>query len=470
MATSIFEAGPEARLGALNIIPLIDPPPLPNIIAEWAAVIPLVVHLASFRGDYITVGELALLGKLSIGLFPRLGILGSFARLLHRGPEFVDQASTKGSSNRTVWDVRWGSVFPAANGAAITAIIKYVRERRQQQSSEIHIQMHDGMGDAAKPQTTSNITGEKCAEVATTQVENQPGPRAPARPPRNTPSLIRNQTLHVLRFKRTGHQASSFTAALDRMRFSTWYNMVFACLMSAAAIALIPVGVYGTAVILVTSAILRVLCLQVEVVRPQGYLVNNEDHDACMLLAAHENALEWYLNVGDRSVVDTLLNKPMIDMVPGAHGGGIGTWFNAAHVLQLAAMTFAAGQKGWDGVSLMALLAVDRACNWHFRGRRLAKDWLEREGIEVELTTFVSSAGRTSLMGAIQLYSGSDVTRWMDQILVPHPRRDAWLKQLAGEELPPGLTPEHVKWVEKAVAGSRAGAEIMRNALDAEGV
>lgn len=49
-------------------------PHLPNIVSEWAGIVPLVAHLASRRYAHHSVGELALLGRLSLGLFPKLGV------------------------------------------------------------------------------------------------------------------------------------------------------------------------------------------------------------------------------------------------------------------------------------------------------------------------------------------------------------------------------------------------------------
>jgi hypothetical protein len=126
---SLFISGSEANLGSLNVTPVIPCPPIPNIVAEWAAILPLVCHLASPRGDYITTGDIALLGRLSVGLFPRLGSLSGLSRLLGRGTKFLDYASTRGGSACIVWDPNWGCSFPCANGAASAAITRYLRSR-----------------------------------------------------------------------------------------------------------------------------------------------------------------------------------------------------------------------------------------------------------------------------------------------------------------------------------------------------
>lgn len=67
---SIFSSGQGVMLGSLGINPILACPPLPNIITEWAAILPLVCHLAGQQDDYITTGYVALRGRLSVGLLP----------------------------------------------------------------------------------------------------------------------------------------------------------------------------------------------------------------------------------------------------------------------------------------------------------------------------------------------------------------------------------------------------------------
>lgn len=43
------------------------------IVSEWAALLPLVIYLASYQDDFITTGDISLLGRLPVGLFPSLG-------------------------------------------------------------------------------------------------------------------------------------------------------------------------------------------------------------------------------------------------------------------------------------------------------------------------------------------------------------------------------------------------------------
>lgn len=103
--------------------------PLPAIISEWAALIPLVCHLASAQDDYYLIaGDLSLNGNFSIPLFSRLETLWGLARLLKNGPKYFDYASIRGGSSRTV---------PCANGAASSAIERVIREHAKTKSDAL---------------------------------------------------------------------------------------------------------------------------------------------------------------------------------------------------------------------------------------------------------------------------------------------------------------------------------------------
>lgn len=192
----------------------------------------------------------------------------------------------------------------------------------------------------------------------------------------------------------------------------------------------------GTSAIIVCSAISRLALQSINIQRPPGYLQNNETHDACMLVATHQNAVEWHLYIGDRGVVDSLLNKAMF-MVPNQPSMNLELttwWLRFANALQLLGMTYVAAQKGWDGVCLVVLLALNWLLRRSFRAAGLASRWLTEEGVEVEVKSF-KFTGRMAMLGAIQVFSGTKVTRWMDDIIVPHPRREAWLRRINGLEI-----------------------------------
>lgn len=71
------------------------------------------------------VGEAALEGRISTGLFPKLGLLDGIANLLNGGLAFLERASSGGGMDSRVWDVSWGNVFPCANGAARMILTEY---------------------------------------------------------------------------------------------------------------------------------------------------------------------------------------------------------------------------------------------------------------------------------------------------------------------------------------------------------
>jgi hypothetical protein len=121
-----FSSNNTPRLGSLNLEPYFSLPPLPNIVIEWAAIIPLVCHLASYRSDYNITGEVALRKRIHLGLFPKLGRLDGLSRLLQGGKKFVDQASARGGTTKTVRDVQWGTVFACANGAAVDSLVDFL--------------------------------------------------------------------------------------------------------------------------------------------------------------------------------------------------------------------------------------------------------------------------------------------------------------------------------------------------------
>lgn len=187
-------------------------------------------------------------------------------------------------------------------------------------------------------------------------------------------------------------------------------------------------GTFGTAALLLNGTITRIISCGIEIQRPPGYLENNENHKACMLVSSHKNASIWYLYIGDRGVVDSLLNKPMI-AIPSC--GKLTVYsFKFAHFFQLLAMTFVAAQKGWDGVALLLLLSFEWGLQWYRDESRLAQKWLTDEGVLVKATSF-RFTGRTPMIGAIQKFSGSTTTIWMDEIISPSARRNVWLNQLS---------------------------------------
>lgn len=452
---SIFASPSEARLRSLGIEPVLPCPPLPNIVSEWAALLPLVCHLAGQRDDYITTGEVALMGRLSVGIFPRLGTLSGLARLLDRGTKYLDHASTRGGSSRTVWDVKWGSVFPCANGAALSAISRYLLSRDgkpAQRMPETMPPFHDD--DEKSPQNDFKIRPVHSSfgggvRYATSKEKKTDGE-----------GIRRYQVLHVYQLYRK-ESRTSLRQQITKLRLSLPGQIVCFLGLFCLAVVFSLLGSFGTVAVIICSSVSELVAMSITVSRPSTYLRNNETHYACMLVASHENATEWHLYIGDRAAADTLLNKPMF-VVPKCKLTHLAaSWFWFANLLQIAAMTFVAAQKGWDGVWMVVLLATHWALRWSSSGRCLAREWMEREGIDVEVKSF-EFGGRYAMMGAIQLLGGSTATRWMDNILVPHPRREAWLKVLKGEGAVGSLDKHDERWLEYTSEASFASAEVLK--------
>lgn len=459
---SIFSSPDEANLGSLNIEPLLPCPPLPNIVAEWAAILPLVCHLAGQRDDYNTTGDVALMGRLSVGLFPRLGTLSGLARLLDRATKYLDYASTRGGTSRTVWDVKWGSVFPCANGAACALISEYLLARTREPPQRM-------------PETLSSLAekknyDEKCASQSRFKIRPvfssfRSGLRRPAswEEKVNEEGIRRCQLLHVYRLYRKPKR-HSLRARITQLRLSIPGQVICFVILIGLTVLLFLFGCFGSGALIACTSVSELVAIRVPIRRPSTYLKNNETHDACMLTAPHENATEWHLYIGDRGIVDTLLNKPMFAVPEGRSAHLAARWFWFANVLQLAAMTFVAAQKGWDGVMMLALLAIHWALQWSSSGQDLARDWLAREGVDADVRSF-EFGGRYAMMGSIQVLGGSTATRWMDNILVPHPRREAWLTVLRGEESTESFGSHDASWLEYMSEASFAAAEVLKSAF-----
>jgi hypothetical protein len=146
-----------------------------------------------------------------------------------------------------------------------------------------------------------------------------------------------------------------------------------------------------------------------------------------MLLSAHQNANTWYLFMGDRGVIDTVLNKSMLSFTGQRRPFAI--WLRFANLVQLLAMTYVAAQKGFDGVFLLGTMLYTRSMYGHGCEPALGKAWLDEEHISIGNTTF-RFTGRMPLMGAVYMLSNMGNWSWMDSIISKCIRRDALLQNL----------------------------------------
>jgi hypothetical protein len=219
-----------------------------------------------------------------------------------------------------------------------------------------------------------------------------------------------------------------------------WSSIIWTALLVVVLLGLcalfVLLGAFGSAAIALICAISRLVSEGVRFKRPTDYLQSDQSGEACMLVAAHPNALEWHLFIGDRGVVDGLLNKPMIEIPNNPWIPFLVLWFRLAHTAQLVTMTSVAAIKGWDGICLVILTACHYVISWFFRSENLAEDWMQQEKIAITSHYFEFS-GRRPMIGAIQVLSGTDAECWMDTILGPEKRRKLWLDALKQPEVPP---------------------------------
>jgi hypothetical protein len=303
---------------------------LPQLIAEWAALIPLILHLAAPTYDHKLAGRVCLKGQVDVGVFPRLGTAASIANLLEQGSDFLGAASTILASEAS-------------------------RVRRRM---------------------------ERNADPA-----RRDGQRKETRNPHRDSAFCRPQVLNIYSCSQATHRPT----CLQDVKL--WHRALQAAgitVVVGGIIVLCLFGLFGTAAAVVVGILSKAACQYVHLDRTSGFLVSNEPSSAnrggvtgAMLVSAHCNATTWNLYVGDRGVVDALLNKPMVHLRPCV--SALWYWFKIADVLQLLAMTFAAAQKGWDGVAMVVLMFLD----WTFevvtdRDSLVAQRFLKNYGVEIK--------------------------------------------------------------------------------------
>ncbi|PMD14925.1 hypothetical protein NA56DRAFT_530508, partial [Hyaloscypha hepaticicola] len=392
--------------GTLGITPFLPVSSAPPIIFQWVSLIPFVIYLSTYRHSYKLVGKAALACSPGVTLFPKLGILSSIADFLEDGPEYLDRACSMSELRKEVWDANFGSKFPCANGAASEILMSSL--------------LQHGVGSIRMPVARSPPPHQNCTAIP---------------PPEEKPRFHRYQTLHVVHCT---HQGSRPAFSHQVFRFCSHVAiqvLIFIVLLGVSAISCL-FGLYGTGAAVLSSALFH-LCRQfIRINRPDTYLLNNEEDNnvGCMLAGIHQNASTWYLYIGDRGIIDSLLNKSMILSITTPFGD-TGTKYLALFLrllalLQLLSMTFVAAQMAWDGVGMLVLIVVAWISDLIVYGdSQLTKRWLSSNNISMKIKSFHFS-GRAILIGAIQVFKKNSVERWMDEILAPSDRRAIWLARL----------------------------------------
>jgi hypothetical protein len=428
----------------------------PALLAQWASIVPLACHLASPRYAFQLVGEAALTHQLSVSIFPRLGVLKNIAALLKEGPQFFDGVGSLGVQE--VWDVNWGSTFPCANGAASSIITSFaIKESQRRSSSFLNASCTEETDPKKSGSVGSVITGSSSTPSESSQGRpicmNEPNEKAHNTvEERSLPESFKGQAHHIEEITRssslcydlTGGAPSDFRRWQElhilrvarrepsQTRYRKFIESIYVQNLSLVALScsVALMGfchLYGTAAALLISILSKVACRFTHIQKPPSFLANSEKHDACMLVAAHRNATTWYLYIGDRGVVDHLLNKDMVQVEP--KSTFLSTFFKLAHVVQILATTFVSANMGWDGGAMVIMMLLDWIVEWEFGDNQLARQWLNKYGVKIETKSFKFSR-RTHMICAIQMFSGSRVTQWMDSIIVPCLRRDTLLELL----------------------------------------
>lgn len=227
----------------INTHPTISLPELPNLISSWVAVISLVVHLATPRADCLTAGDIALDGKLTPSVFPRLGAYLGYSWLLTGGNEPLELASTRSGSSRKVWDVSWGSTFPCANGSACSAVLKSLLGKTTIPPLPMPERFPE-MDPSTKKPFQSRVDS-----VARDMVKT-------ARATKVAPKRTRCQTLHVFRFNQSANIGARAHHIIWKLEESLSLQLTCCLIPLVASVLLVLVGAFGSASITFHCAII----------------------------------------------------------------------------------------------------------------------------------------------------------------------------------------------------------------------
>ena len=140
---------------------------------------------------------------------------------------------------------------------------------------------------------------------------------ATSNPPVTSQQTFRRfQTLHVIKSRRSKVRMRWYHS-IGYITSTRSYQILSSIFLGVTASILCLYGLYGlcgTACAVLFGASSRIACLFLHVQRRPGFLENNELHSACMLIGIHQTSSIWYLYIGDRGVVDYILNKTMITL------------------------------------------------------------------------------------------------------------------------------------------------------------
>lgn len=402
-----------------------DSSTIPRVLVICAYIIPIAVYAYSMRTAYDVATLVSLRAKVCPSINLRAWDFMGIARLLGERESFMDNASDANSTLR-VYDVQWGSVFPCYNSGVASS----VKENAFRRARVPLVISEDNLNEWILANKTD--LGKNFQHDPLDDLESPPAIRSDVYSGETVENVVqrkkeygRRQYLDIVYVSREGKRPRVINSALDQLQRLTTSQWPFLLLSSGAVLVLTKYQCIGTSALVLIRAVARFLALRINVKRPPLYLRNREVHSGCMLVAAHENATTWTLYIGDRGTIDTLLNKPMVEI--GEPSSIVLTWFRAAELSIPIAMVYAIMQGGWDVVSLLAVTALLEGLDYLNSRDRVVSAWLREEGLATKAFR-CQFPGRSELIGAVQLLSRRKTSIWMDGILAPVPRRDAWLQ------------------------------------------
>ncbi|KAK0716500.1 hypothetical protein B0T21DRAFT_454299 [Apiosordaria backusii] len=438
------------------------PATIPAFVCEWAALVPLTVYLASGRGDFELAGEISLRGQLPVTVIPKLWALGGVAKVLRQWEAFFDSANASGETLK-IFDIQHGNSFQCYNNAAVSLVADNAMRRGLIGSGDItpeHLErwIHEHRASLEAGFEVSALDDLAESGGFKALVENRR-------------TYGRRQVLNIINVVPVEEDRA-------RMRVESWDRgkaSLYAELITSVALAgfLCSLGCIGSAVLLFTGSISRFLVRQIVVPRPLRYLENRESYMGCMLAAVHDNAAIWTLYLGDRGVIDSLLNKPLVGHLESTPTTRFACWWlQLAELLQIIAMTFVAGEKGLDALVLLGLVLAIAGFSNLYGYNMHARNWLRREGYET-LAFRCEFPGRTELVAAVQLLSTERRVSWMDSIISPCDRREVLLQRLGqidckleeGRRLFKSLKGHDKTWVAANWLQAKAGASLIEERL-----
>ncbi|KAK2462363.1 hypothetical protein APHAL10511_005669 [Amanita phalloides] len=160
-----------------------------------------------------------------------------------------------------------------------------------------------------------------------------------------------------------------------------------------------------------------------------------------VVVAEHMNETEWTIFIGDSTIVDSLLNKPLLPAQPNTLRRV--AFFGQFSLLKLSLKFIVAAQWGlliaasilqtWDAL-LIAVVLMFCACvtTFIFRPEVSLDSWLRSNGAGLEKLTVTFSGRRSMLSAMVAINPDRGRMGWIDPILKTSNDRSPWELALKG--------------------------------------